>query len=79
MGSLREDEAVIAELRALAKTCNFAAYLETAIRGQFICGLDDPKYQQELLCQGKLTANFALPRAQAMEAVAKESESMQTS
>jgi len=39
--SQREDESAtdfIAELRALAKTCNFAAYLETAIRDQFVVG-----------------------------------------
>ena len=79
--SQHEDESAtdfIAELRALAKTCNFATYLETAISDQFICGLNDPKFQQELLCQTNLTADLALQRAQGMEEVAKESESMQT-
>jgi len=78
--SQHEDESAtdfIVELRALTKTCNFAAYLETAIRDQFVCGLRDHKCQQELLCQANLTADLAL-QAQAMEVVAKESESMQT-
>ena len=50
----------IAELRSLAKTCNFGAYLETAIRDQFVCGLQDTKYQKELLCLSDLTAEAAL-------------------
>jgi len=78
--SQREDESAtdfIAELHTLAKS-NFAAYLETAIRDQFVCWLNDPKCQQELLCQANLTADLALQRAQAMEVVTKGSESMQT-
>ena len=75
----REKESVaefIAELRTLAKTCNFGNYLETAIRDQFVCGLLDAKCQQELLCESELTAKKALQRAQAMEAVAKETGTM---
>ena len=41
----------VAELRRLAKTCNFGGYLETAIRDQFGCGLRDLKCQKELLCE----------------------------
>ena len=44
----------MAELRSLAKTCNFGEYLESAIRDQFVCGLRDTKCQQELLCQTDL-------------------------
>ena len=39
----------MSELRRLAKTCNFDAYLETALRDQFVCGLWDVKCQRELL------------------------------
>ena len=67
----------MAELRSLAKTCNFGEYLESAIRDQFVCGLCDTKCQQELLCQTDLTAGRALQRARASEAVHKETESMQ--
>ena len=75
----REKESVaefIAELQTLAKTCNFGNYLETAIRDQFVCGLLDVKCQQELLCETELTAEKALQRAQAMEAVARETRNM---
>jgi len=68
----------IAELRSLATTCNFGAYLETAIRDQFVCGLQDTKCQKELLCLSDLTAETALQQARAAEAVHKESESMQS-
>jgi len=67
---------LIAELQTLAKTCNFGAYLETAIQDQFVCGLKEPKFQQELLCETELTAAKALQRAQAMETVEKESGNM---
>jgi len=41
----------IAELKTLVKICNFGAYLETAIRDQFVCGLKEPKFQWEPLCE----------------------------
>ena len=41
----------MAELRTLAKTCNFDAYLESTIRDQFVCGLQVSKSQQTLLCE----------------------------
>ena len=67
----------VAELRRLAKTCNFGGYLETAIRDQFVCGLRDSKCQKELLCEANLTAERALQRARAAEVVRKETEGMQ--
>ena len=67
----------MAELRSLAKTCNFGEYLESAIRDNYVCGLRDTKCQQKLLCQTDLTAGRALQRARASEAVHKETDSMQ--
>ena len=67
----------IAELRSLAKTCNFGEYLEIAIRDQFVCGLGDSKCQAELLCEAELTADRALQWARAAEVVCKETEGMQ--
>ena len=67
----------MSELRGLAKTCNFAAYLETALRDQFVCGLGDVKCQRELLCEADLTADTALKKARAAEVVLKETQSMQ--
>jgi len=49
----------IAELRRLAKTCNFGNYLETAIRDYFVCGLCDSKCQKGLLCREGLTVDIA--------------------
>ena len=67
----------MAELRQLAKTCNFGNYLDTAIRDQFVCGLRDTKCQKELLCIADLTVAVALSRAQAAEVVTQEAKSMQ--
>ena len=64
------------ELRRLAKTCNFGDYLESTIRDQFVCGLRDTKTQRELLCIPELTAQIALRKARAAEAVYKETLSM---
>jgi len=47
-----------------------------AIWDQFVCGLKEPKFQRELLCETELTAIKALQRAQAMETVEKESGNM---
>ena len=66
----------MAALRRLAKTCNFGQYLETALRDQFVCGLCDEKCQQELLSVQELTANVALQKATAAEAISKETQAM---
>ena len=66
----------MSELRRLAKTCNFGAYLETALQDQFVCGLWDVKCQRELLCTD-LTAELALKKARAAKVVLKETEGMQ--
>ena len=67
----------IAELRRLAKTCNFGQYLDTAIRDQFVCGLRDKKCQQELLAIPELTVHIAQQRAAAAEVVSRETVGMQ--
>ena len=61
----------ISELHQLAKTCNLGDYLESAIRDQFVCRLRDAKTQKELLCVPDLTAQVALRKAYAAEAVYK--------
>lgn len=66
-----------AELRRLAKTCNFGSYLDKALGDQLVCGLKDPRIQREPLCVQKLTVAQALERARAMEAVAKEAKHLQ--
>ena len=67
----------MAELRGLAKTCNFGDYLDTAIRDQFVCGLQDTKCQKELLCIADLTVAVALRKALAAEVVTHEAKAMQ--
>ena len=61
-------------LRALAKTCNFGNYLETALRDQFVCGLKDVQIQRELLCTRDLTVSQAFEKGRSMEAVLKETK-----
>ena len=53
----------MSEVRKLAKTCNFAAYLNTALRDQFVCGLRDPHIQRELLLIRDLTVTTALDKS----------------
>ena len=76
------EEAVIdhmSELRKLAKSCNFAKYLNTALHDQFVCGLRDSHVQQELLSVKNLTVAQALEKAQAMEAASREARAFQQS
>ena len=63
-----------AGLRKLGSTCNFGAYLETALRDQFVCGLSDTKCQQDLLCSSDLSLTSAVQAAKAREAVLREAE-----
>ena len=62
----------MSNLRALAKTCNFGDYLDTALRDQFVCGLQDSHIQQELLCIRDLSLVQAQDKARSMEIVLKE-------
>ena len=49
----------LAELRKLAKNCNFGGYLDTALHDQLVYGLRDHKIQRELLCIPNLTLAMA--------------------
>ena len=53
----------MSELRSLAKSCSFGNYLDTALRDQFVCGLQNQKIQQELLCTRNLTVGQALDKS----------------
>ena len=57
----------LAELRTLAKTCNFGNYLDTALCDQLVCGMRDQKTQKELLCIQDLTIAIATECAKAAE------------
>ena len=63
----------IAALRRLAKTYNFGEYLNTVLRDQFVCGLNDHQCQRELLSSQDLTLQTAIQKATAAEATTRES------
>ena len=67
----------MSELRKLAKTCNFAEYLNTALRDQCVCGLRDSRTQRELLSMKNLTVTQAFEKSQAMEVASKEIQNFQ--
>ena len=64
----------MSELQSVAKTCNFGVYLDTALRDQFICRLNKPQIQQELLGIQDLTMSKALEKGRSMEAVLKKTK-----
>jgi hypothetical protein len=70
----REGEAIasyVAELRRLAKDCDFGEYLNTALRDQLVCGLFSETLQQ-VLTETDLTLEKAVEMAQAFETAAQE-------
>ena len=56
-----------AELRNLAKTCDFNQFLEDALRDRFVCGLISPVIQKKLLSVADLNFNKAVQLAVTME------------
>ena len=64
-------------LKQLASTCNFLAYLDTALRDQSLCGMRDSRMQRELLSVKDLTLTLALQKSQAIEVATKETENFQ--
>ena len=68
----------LAELRKIAKTCNFGGYLdlEAVLHDQLMCGLCDQKTQKELLCISGLTIIVATDRAKAVEAINQKAKQM---
>ena len=58
----------VAELRRLAKTCKFEAFLSDALRDRLVCGLNSASTQMRLLAEKDLTLAKAVEMAQAMEA-----------
>lgn len=64
----------VALLRSKAKNCNFGAYLETALRDQLVCGLNNERCKQELLCKTDLTLKSAVQHARSTETVLREGQ-----
>ena len=69
----------IAELRRLARHCEFKTFLEEALRDRFVCGLHSKAIQNRLLTVKDLTLSTALETAVGMEAAAKEVTELQAS
>ncbi|XP_070377216.1 uncharacterized protein [Dermacentor albipictus] len=62
----------IAELRKLARTCDFGSALDESLRDRFVCGLLREDIQRVLFTEdSKLTFQRAVERAVAMEAATK--------
>ena len=57
----------VAELKCMAKHCNFRTYLNEALRGRLVCGLRNKAIQKRLLSEAKLTFERAIQIAQGME------------
>lgn len=62
----------VAELRRLARHCEFKTFLEEALRDRFVCGLSSKAIQNRLLKKKELTLQKAIDTAIGMEAAAKE-------
>ena len=74
------DESVnqfVAELRRLARHCEFKTFLEKALRDRFVCGLHSKAIQNRLLTKKDLTLATAVDVAVGMEAAAKEVTELQ--
>ena len=67
----------IAELRRLARHCEFKTFLEEALRDRFVCGLGSKVIQNCLLNKKDLTLQKAVELAMGMEAAAKEVTELQ--
>ena len=65
-----------AALRKLATHCQFADYLEEALRDRFVCGLRDGALQRRLLAEKELTLTKAMDLALSMEAAEKNTRSV---
>lgn len=62
----------VAELRRLAKYCNFGSTLDEMLRDRIVCGIQDEAIQRKLLAENKLTLPRATEIAFAMEAAARD-------
>ena len=62
----------VAELRRLAKDCNFGQTLEENLRDRLVCGVNDQVYQKRLQSEdGELTFQKAFETTQGMESATK--------
>lgn len=68
----------IAELRRLAKHCNYGDSLNTMLRDRIVCGIQEEATQRKLLSENGLTLVRATEIAVSMETAAKNAEDLKT-
>ena len=61
----------MAELRSLAKDCEFGQTLDENLRDRLVCGVNDENYQKRLLSTENLTLQTAFDLAQSIESATK--------
>lgn len=69
----------IAELRKLAKYCNYGDSLDMMLRDRIVCGIQDEAIQRKLLSESKLTLARASEIAVSMEAAARDAVDLKRS
>ena len=62
----------VADLRSIAKYCEFGDVLDDMLRDRLVCGINEPKTQKRLLSEPKLTLKTAFELAQAIETASKD-------
>ena len=79
--SRRSEESIadyLAELRRLARDCNFGSSLDSMLRDRLVLGANDDAMQQKLFAERSLTLEKALSIAQAHESAAEGKLMVQT-
>ena len=62
----------VADLRNIAKHCEFNDALDDMLRDRLVCSVNEPKIQKRLLAEPKLTLTSAFDLAQALETASKD-------
>ena len=68
----------VAELRRLAKHCEFGSYLDEALRDRFVCGLRSEAVQKKLLTETNLTFAKAVEIAHSAESATENARQLQS-
>ena len=66
----------VAELRRLARQCNFGDNLETTLRDRFVCGLHSVSVCKALLSEKDLTLTTALAKATSLEVASRDASEL---
>ena len=76
-GSTESVQGFIADLRHLAITCDFGAFLDRALRDQFVFGLHSEQIRKTLLAEDGITLTRAVEIAQAKESAFRDAKALQ--